>query len=69
MQHLLYILPALACPLAMGVMMFFMMRPGTKQTQNQPGPQQEQEIAQLRQQVEQMRAEQQRRSTSDTVMP
>lgn len=59
MHNLPFILGALACPLGMGAMMFFMMRPSAKQRQPQPvGTQQDQEIAQLREQVNQLRAEQ-----------
>jgi hypothetical protein len=65
MQQLLYLLPALACPLGMGAMMFFMMRPGGKQTE-QPPSAERQEIADLRQQVQLMRAEQQRRARTDS---
>lgn len=61
MQNLPFILAALACPLGMGAMMFFMMRPGAKQQKPQPGGmQQDQEIAQLREQVAQLRADQER---------
>jgi hypothetical protein len=61
MNNLPVILAALACPLGMGAMMFFMMRPGSKQ---QPAnPQQDKEIAQLREQVAQLRAEQEPRTT------
>jgi hypothetical protein len=64
MQQLLHLLPALACPLGMGAMMFFMMRPGAKQQQPQPGStQRDQEIAQLREQVAQLRADQERSVT------
>lgn len=64
MQNLPFILAALACPLGMGAMMFFMMRPGKQQ--NQPGGrQQDQEIAQLRAQVAELR-EQQRQTSDET---
>lgn len=63
MPNLAFILAALACPLSMGAMMFFMMRPGKRQ-QHPADPQQDQEIAQLREQVAQLRAEQQRRPAS-----
>lgn len=61
MQNLLFILPALACPLGMGAMMFFMMRPVTKRQQPHPADPQDQEIAQLREQVAQLRAEREHR--------
>ncbi|MFL6056682.1 MAG: hypothetical protein ACJ72W_27855 [Actinoallomurus sp.] len=65
MPNIAFILAALACPLGMGAMMFFMMRPVAKRQQPQPGDvQQDQEIAQLREQVAQLRAEQQRRPAS-----
>ena len=69
MQQLLHLLPALACPLGMGAMMYFMMRPGAKQAPNPPAGPQDQEVADLRQQVQLMRAEQQRRSSSETPTP
>jgi preprotein translocase subunit YajC len=64
MEKLLYLLPALGCPVGMGAMMWFMMRrPGSgQQTQQaqQPGPLAagDQEIASLRAEVDQLRAAQ-----------
>lgn len=54
MQQLLYILPALICPIGMGLMMWFMMR-GHGKTQAGISAQ-EQELAALRAQVEVLRA-------------
>jgi hypothetical protein len=57
-QNLPFILAALACPIAMGLMMFFMMRPGSKQPE--PGPQpgaRQDEIAELRAEVARLRSE------------
>jgi hypothetical protein len=64
MEKLLYLLPALGCPLGMGAMMWFMMRSGKSGLAGQaaqPGtlvasavP--DQEIAALRAEVDQLRA-------------
>lgn len=54
MQQLLYVLPALACPVGMGVMMWMMMRP--KKDQATPPPTvQEQELARLRNEIAALR--------------
>lgn len=57
MDNLLYLLPVLACPIAMGAMMFVMMRPKRGDSadaaprQNAP----EQDLTQLRAEVEALR--------------
>lgn len=55
MEQLLYILPALACPVGMGLMMWFMMR-GRGHGATPTGTLElEQELAQLRAQVDALR--------------
>jgi hypothetical protein len=66
MHQLLYLLPALGCPVGMGAMMWFMMRSGKSGQAGQPGQAaqpgtlvpavQDQEIAALRAEVDQLRA-------------
>ena len=66
MNKLLYLLPALGCPVGMGAMMWFMMRSGKSGQSGQavqPGTialsaVQAQEIAALRAEVDQLRAAQ-----------
>ncbi|WP_328747218.1 hypothetical protein OHT57_16795 [Streptomyces sp. NBC_00285] len=56
MENLLYILPALACPVGMGLMMWFMMRPHHGA---QTGPSADrQELARLRKEIDALRGEQ-----------
>ncbi|SBW28744.1 hypothetical protein FDG2_5939 [Candidatus Protofrankia californiensis] len=62
MDSLLYALPALACPVGMGVMMWLMMRGGRRPTQApptapdwQPDPR-ETELARLREEIQHLRA-------------
>jgi len=62
MDRLLYVLPALACPIGMGAMMWFMMRGGKSQVTGgqqsaQPGVAQARELAALRTEVDQLRAQ------------
>lgn len=58
MSQLLYSLPLLACPLGMGLMMYFMMRSGKHSAEppKQPSAPIEAEIASLRTEVEHLRA-------------
>ncbi|MDY7543729.1 MULTISPECIES: hypothetical protein [unclassified Cryobacterium] len=53
MQQFLYILPALICPVGMGLMMWFMMR-GRRHGKTVDGPE-EQELAHLRAEVAALR--------------
>jgi preprotein translocase subunit YajC len=51
MESLLYALLVLACPVAMGAMMWMMMRPSTRRDSSA-----QKEITQLRSEVDQLRA-------------
>jgi cytochrome c-type biogenesis protein CcmH/NrfF len=61
MDQLLYVLPALACPVGMGLMMWFMRSRRSDADQpphTAPTTEQEQELARLRKEVEALREEQ-----------
>ena len=54
MEQFLLFLPALACPVGMGLMMWLMMR-GRGSTEKPATPDQEQELARLHAQIEALR--------------
>jgi hypothetical protein len=55
MQQLLYVLPVLVCPIVMGLVMWFMMRGMGRGKDQKPTPEQEQELAKLRAEVNALR--------------
>jgi hypothetical protein len=65
MEKLLWILPALACPAVMGAMMWAMMRPGRQQSP--PGGPHEQELTQLRAEIDELRTQQRDRAVPADV--
>ncbi len=58
MQHLLYVLPALACPVGMGAVMWVMMRPARKHPADHGPTAQDLELADLRSQIADLRTTQ-----------
>jgi cytochrome c-type biogenesis protein CcmH/NrfF len=58
MDKILYFLPALACPIGMGVMMWLMMRSRGQQPDQAPPSAQEQELARLRSEIAALRDDQ-----------
>ena len=63
MEKLLYVLPALACPVGMGLMMWMMMRqPKNNQTDAAAPKSQERELARLRSEIAALRDSQSRPS-------
>lgn len=57
MSEALYALAVLACPVGMGLMMWFMMR-GMKSSPAQAKPSEEAELAKLRAEIDQLQARQ-----------
>ncbi|WP_151484967.1 hypothetical protein [Streptomyces albicerus] len=58
MSQFLYALPALACPVGMGLMMWFMMRSGRNTTTPPAGADpREQELAALRKEIDGLRTQ------------
>ncbi|MFD3928304.1 hypothetical protein [Streptomyces sp. NPDC058614] len=58
MSQFLYVLPALACPVGMGAMMWFMMRSGRKNTTSPAATDpREQGLASLRKEIDDLRAQ------------
>ncbi|MDX3308203.1 hypothetical protein P1S61_03595 [Streptomyces sp. ME08-AFT2] len=67
MENLLYLLPVLACPVGMGLMMWFMMRP---KHGAQAGPTADrQELTRLRKEIDALRSEQASRETTPQDRP
>lgn len=58
MSHLLYVVPALACPIAMGLMMWLMMRGHQSTEPRTPTTTQGDEIARLRAEIDELRGRQ-----------
>ncbi|AEW95115.1 MULTISPECIES: hypothetical protein [Streptomycetaceae] len=69
MQQLLYILPALMCPLGMGAMMWFMMRGNKQQPAQSNTTAQEQELARLRNEIAAIRGSQTSEAAEPTSVP
>lgn len=65
MEKLLYLLPVLACPVGMGLMMWFMMRTGQRRPGGDDLAAKEAELARLRADVDQLRAAERDRAGAD----
>ena len=65
MEQLFYAMAVLACPLGMGLMMFFMMRPGHATSDASEG---QDELTRLRAEVDQLKAVQRDRSGADSKL-
>jgi hypothetical protein len=55
-EKLLYLLPVLACPVGMGLMMWFMMRGGQRRPATDDRAAKEAELSRLQTEVDQLRA-------------
>ena len=64
MSQILYLLPALACPIGMGAMMWFMMRSSGKKVPGTEDPRQ-QELATLRAEIAGLRSKLDQTGTAD----
>ncbi len=67
MEQLFYALVLLACPVGMGLMMFFMMRHPSQNTASTSGAQNE--VTRLRAEVDQLKAAQRDRSGAKSDLP
>ncbi len=62
MEQLFYAVAVLACPVGMGLMMFFMMRRPSQSQNTPPTPGGQDELTRLRSEIDQLKAAQRDRS-------